>query len=92
MHQRGCRSVDVWVAGVRPQDLVAHLVIVQLDVESILDIGDCAPRPNIKIVGTDTDNLHVMRLEKVLNDLGFRRRGRKPGRNVGAFQPVAIVG
>src|ERR1700675_2760087 len=82
----------VWIAGVRHQHLAVHLIIVQLDVESILAIADRASRPNIKIVGADTDDLQVVRLEKVLNCLGFRRRGRKPGSDVGTLQPVAIVG
>src|SRR5580692_1705012 len=80
----------VWIAGVCHQHLAVHLVIVQLDVKSALDSGDCASRPNIKIVGADTDDLQVVRLEKVLNCLGFRRRGRKPGSDVGTLQPVAI--
>src|SRR5580704_2708204 len=92
LHEGRGGPAYVGIAGVRYQHLAVHLIIVQLDVKSTLHIGDRAARPNIKIVGADTDDLQVVRLEKVLNCLGFRRRGRKPGSDVGTLQPVAIVG
>src|ERR1700728_1108719 len=87
LHQRCRWAVDVWISSVGTQNLTAHLVIVQLNLKSILDIGDRAARANIKIVGPDADDLQVVRLQKALNDFGFRRSGGKPGRDIGALKP-----
>src|ERR1035438_1983170 len=86
-----CRSLYVRVAGVGSQNLVADPIIVELHVKSVLDVGDRALRPNIKIVGADPDDLQVVRLEKVLNGFRFRRGGSEPSGNIGTLQPAAIV-
>ena len=57
LYERSCWSVNVWIGGVGAEDLAAHLVTVQLDLEGALDIGDCATCANIKIVGPNTDDL-----------------------------------
>ena len=90
-HQRRGFSVDVGVPVVGADGLAMDLVVIQLHVERGLNVGHRAARSHEKVIRSDLHHFQVVAFEKLLDALGFLRRGRKTRRELGPAQEFSIL-
>src|SRR5579862_4213397 len=92
LHQRRGGTFDVRVTGIGSECFSARLIFVELNVEGRFDVGDRPLGTYVEVVGTDAQDLQIVRLEKILNRLRLRGRGCKARGDVGTLQPASVIG
>ena len=90
-HQQRSRSFDIGITVICATSFIANLIVIELNVESSLNVPNGAPTAHEKIIWTNVDDREIVRFKKFLHSFRFRCRWRESRSKIGALEKVSII-